>query len=258
VFTDPLAVIHVAGEFLKMSFLFGSQGPASASSSSASSDTVLKAQKLALTHQAGFSHVTKGRKRRVKKGIIKLYNSLAARPSAKAPPILQTIQCILTGENALFTSSASVPTYGGLVFTTNSVANPAAYLSLFDQYRVDLIEVWVRSTAPQGTSTFADMASCIDLDDGNTPTNFVEVENHPQSVVASSGAGRYFCWQPHVAVALFSGAFTSYGSEPGGWIDSASPSVQHFGLKFAMGTEPVPLTYLYTTRMHISFRSPGF
>jgi hypothetical protein len=169
----------------------------------------------------------------------------------------QSIQVCMTTEGTLFTTSSSVPTTYGLYTTIAGFAQSSEYLSLFDQYRIDLLEVWVRPTLSQGNSMFSDMASCIDLDDANTPISFAEVEAHQRSMVASGGAGRYHVWQPHVATAVYSGAFTSFSNEPAGWIDSASPNVQHYGVKFAIGTETVPQSYLYTVRGTVTFRAPG-
>jgi hypothetical protein len=182
---------------------------------------------------------------------------MAARPSAPAPPLEQSIRVVLTAEATLLNTSSSVPTFQSWQFYVGGCAQATEYLALFDQYRVDLIEAWVRPTLPQGSSMFADMVSCIDLDDANSPTSNDELEAHQRSMVASGGAGRYHTWKPHMATAVYSGAFTSFANEPAGWIDSASPNVAHYGLKFGIGTEVVPQPYLMTFKLHCTFRAPG-
>jgi len=61
-----------------------------------------------------------------------------------------------------------------------------------------------------------------------------------------------------MAVAAFSGAFTSYSNVPAGWIDSASPGVQHYGLKLYFESTPFGvISYEYSVRAKVSFRGPG-
>jgi len=60
-----------------------------------------------------------------------------------------------------------------------------------------------------------------------------------------------------MAVAAYSGAFTSYSNLVGGWIDSASPAVQHYGIKLATPIATGSIAYTMTARAVVSFRSPG-
>jgi hypothetical protein len=156
-----------------------------------------------------------------------------------------------------FTTSTVVPTYLGLAFTLNNFISYSDYLSVFDQYKIDWIEVWIESRAPQGTTVPSLLTTAIDFDDANTPTSLSEVERKQASLTGSSLSGRYFAFKPHMAVAAYSGTFTSYSNIEAGWIDSASPGVQHFGLKVAIDTTPVASVVTVTTRAHVSFRASG-
>lgn len=60
-----------------------------------------------------------------------------------------------------------------------------------------------------------------------------------------------------MAVAVYSGAFTSFANAPSSWIDSGSPNVQHYGLKAAVTATAAVQTYNLQVRARVSFRQPG-
>jgi len=60
---------------------------------------------------------------------------------------------------------------------------------------------------------------------------------------------------PHVAVASYSGTFTSFTNEVAPWIDIASPSVQHYGLKTACTPTTAVVQYTARARLSVSFRN---
>lgn len=60
-----------------------------------------------------------------------------------------------------------------------------------------------------------------------------------------------------MAVAVYSGAFTSFSNAPAGWIDAASPGVQMYGIKTAMTTSTAIIGYTINIKAIVSFRSPG-
>ena len=199
-----------------------------------------------------------GRKSTVKDGkiVVKTFNPIAGRPYPPVRSLMSTItvQMSTTIPNFLITST-TIPTYATFIPTLSLMGGTAAYTSLFDQYKIDRVEVWLE---PSGLpTTFAEIASCVDLDDGNTPTSFSSVADHPGSLVAGGGTARYHAWMPHCALAAYSGAFTSYANVPAPWIDSASPGVQHFGLKVAAANSAAVSSYNLVTRFVVSFRAPG-
>jgi hypothetical protein len=138
-------------------------------------------------------------------------------------------------------------------------ASPAytEYTGLFDQYRIRLIEAWLEPIAAQGTTVFGPVASAIDLDDANSPGNLASVQAKQDSLTSYGGSSHYHRWVPHCALAAYSGVFTSFANVTAPWIDSASPAVQHFGLKYAALPTPAAVPYRLNVRMHLSFRAPG-
>jgi len=158
--------------------------------------------------------------------------------------------------NIAFTTSVTVPVYQGFSFKLSDFATYTSYTALFDQYRIDQIELWLEPMNDSTTTVTTGLVSCIDLDDASTPASIGECSQRPGALAGTTLTGRYHKWRPHVAVAEYSGAFTSFGNEPSGWIDSNSPAVQHYGVKVAtFGADGVARVMQATTRALVSFRS---
>ena len=200
-----------------------------------------------------------GAKKKGKKGRItaRFFNPVGPRPWMKFTTPLQSISATLLVSGTLLTTSTTLPLGGSIIATLGMFPSYTEYTDLFDQYRFEQIEVLIEPRAAQGTTVFAQLTTAVDLDDGNVPTLASQVQLKQLALDGADGSGRYHLWQPHMAVATFSGAFTSYANEPAGWIDSASPNVQHFGLKAYAFPTPVAISYLYTLRAKITFRGPG-
>jgi hypothetical protein len=190
--------------------------------------------------------------------IAKFFNDVASRPYPRNQISLeQTIQAELTLTQLFFTTSVSVPTYAAISFPLGGFTGYSSYTSVFDQYKVLQIEAWIEPADNQGTTVPALLATCVDLDDANTPGAFQVVADHQGALVGLSNAGRYHKWVPHVAIAAYSGTFTSYGNVPPIWIDSASTNVQQYGLKAAIGVSPSSYSFYITARAVVQFRAPG-
>lgn len=126
-----------------------------------------------------------------------------------------------------------------IAFSLDSLPNYTEITSLFDQYRIiEARAQFIPLTASFGPSTnpsvqFPVVYSWIDLDDNITPTTVPEGEQY--DTVQAVSNQRFFerVLQPRAAIAMYSGAFTSFGSAPPTmWMDVASPSIQYYGLKW--------------------------
>lgn len=242
-------------------------GPPPATSEQLRSLTHLPAALLAVSASSRGGRSKKGQKKGVRstiktvgdgKIVSRAYATAGSRPLRALGSLEQGLTVTLDWLTNMFTSSATVPVYQGLSFQLNNFSKSTSYSSLFDQYRFEQIEIWIEPTNP--TITVADVlwASAIDLDDANTPTTVDMVVSRQGSITSNSLTSHYHKWRPHVAIAEYSGAFTSFGNAPAGWIDVASPSVQHYGLKIATyGADGVARPFVATVRAVVSFRAPG-
>jgi hypothetical protein len=156
-------------------------------------------------------------------------------------------------------TSTTVPTFVGLSFALSDLPGYTEFTNLFDQYRIDRIEL---KLIPNVTDSFPSslltgtIQSVIDYDDGNTPTTTTELlqyENCQVNNIVDSQVQLDF--KPRVALAAYAGAFTSYANATS-WIDSASPGVQHFGVKFCFSiSASVVTTFTPIVKFHLTCRS---
>jgi hypothetical protein len=218
----------------------------------------LKAALTALPSGAsGSGGNRRGSKRRLASNVGRYFNMLAGRPIPRLVGSVQTIKVSLMEDfGQVFVTSTTVPMYYGVSFSASNISS-SNLLSVFDQYRIDRIEVWFEPQAAQGSTQFSMLGTCVDLDDASAPASMNVLSHHPLALVGSGGTGRYHAFEPHVAVAAYSGAFTSFSNEPPQWIDSASPNVAHYGFKVAADATLAAISYIMTVRFTMSFRAPG-
>jgi len=187
----------------------------------------------------------------------KFFNELAARPVPRNGLSMEqgiTLEMEFYDLGFLATSTITNATASSQ-FSLSNFLGSTALTSVFDQYKFEQVEVWLEPTAAQGSTVFANLITAVDLDDASVPT--AAISDRQGALQGYGGAGRYHKWVPHMAVAVYSGTFTSFANERAGWIDSASPNVQHYGFKsFAVST-PVIVKYDLTVRAVISFRAPN-
>jgi len=182
-------------------------------------------------------------------------------PVGKIPRVIHTsleqqITLQFSTSFSSLTTSTTVPTFFGIVFTLNTLDGYTEFTSAFDQYRIKEVEF---AMAPNGTLdgiTGGSMRSCVDLDDANTPTSFAQIDAHQGSLLTPMFTGHYHRFVPHFAVAAYSGVFTSF-SNAVGWVDCASPGVQHYGVKVGLSPTSSAVSYLVDVRCTVSFRAPG-
>jgi hypothetical protein len=192
--------------------------------------------------------------------VSRMFDSLGSRPyPTNGIGLEQSIQLELTYlTQSVVSSSATsgIPMYAAMAFSIGQTSGAAALLATFDQYRIDQIETWFEDPNPNSAVSYPDIISAVDLDDNNTPTSVGQVQDHAGSLMSAGPGGHYHRWRPHIALAAYSGAFTSYSNVPSMWIDSASPNVQHFGLKVATVSNSGQVAYNVVTRMVVSLRAP--
>jgi hypothetical protein len=242
-----------------------------ATSSSSSSANVATASQLfsMLALPAGFGGSRRRRQAKGKKGpplardgqvvAVSFSQDGTARPYPIFSRLTQSIQVTLEAVfPAYHTTSNTVPTFKGISVALTSFTS-SGYTSLFDDYKFEQIEAWLEPDYNVGgVINGGPWASVVDLDDANAPAAFDTVTNRQGALVSGVTSGHYHRWKPHMAVAAYSGAFTSYANEPAGWIDCASPSVQHFGLKAAFPvTSSGAYTYSLTLRAVVTLRDPA-
>jgi len=124
-------------------------------------------------------------------------------------------------------------------FQLADVPNYSDYTNLFDQYRLLQVVVtftpYINSVAAGSGISPGIIGTWIDYNDASLPSNLQQGQQYETFQ-------RNACFEPFTrvlnpqsSVALYGGAtVNSYGTRYAQWIDSASPSVQHYGLKYCI------------------------
>jgi len=150
-------------------------------------------------------------------------------------------------------TSTSVGTFVGFGFVVSVMDQISSLTSLFDQYRVDLIEAWL---VPEPQVADGQFATVIDYDDASALTTFAQATDYINVVSTNVNAAHYRKFVPHAALAAYAGGvFTSFANVTKPWIDAASTGVVHYGLKTAATVTNVVQTYDLLLRVHTSWRN---
>ncbi len=155
------------------------------------------------------------------------------------------------------TTSTTLSTFSAFQFNVASLDQVSALSSIFDQYRIKMVEfVLYPSFTPSVTVTQDGlMTSVIDYDDAATLTTVASALDYTNALTYPNGNIQRRCFVPHAAVAAYSGTFTSYQNVESPWIDFNSTTVQHYGLKVASTLTSVTCVYNALVRMWVQCRN---
>jgi len=125
------------------------------------------------------------------------------------------------------TSSLTVPVTATYNFSLNQLPDSSQFTALFDAYRILHVKVIFNPTT--NTGPCAAIQTVIDYDD----SNLLVGSPAGRDTFMSVSCGQYFerNLAPRAALALYGGAFTSFGQIANPWTDCGNPFVQHYGLK---------------------------
>lgn len=183
--------------------------------------------------------------------------------------------------NLLLTTAGTTNSlaYGTLSFygMLSDLPDYTDFTNLFDQYKIDSIEVIFHPYCTSSTTgaAYASAAgqtgvivhTAVDYDDATLPTGsdagiqlLREYQNyHCDNIYARHGGPLTSRFSPRMSLAAYQGAFTGYTSTAFGWVDCNSPNVQGYGFKaiFECVSGGFSTTVLFKAeaRVHLSFRN---
>jgi hypothetical protein len=246
------------------------------STSSSSSAPPTKAQLLALTHLPAGMAGTRGsagcggRGKSSEKAVrmlhglacvMKLFTDSIPPPAPRLNKgDRQEFLAVLSQDTFVAVTSGGSLAAAGILFNLGNFDRYTEYTSLFDDYKIEEIEVRLTLVTASGSVAAEgfQFASCIDRDDAAAPTSFPQVVAHQNSFETTGVKGHYYRFVPYMATAAYSGAFTSYTSIPPVWLDCASPSVSHYGIKLIIQASSSPVVSVYVdTRARVRFGRAG-
>jgi hypothetical protein len=163
-----------------------------------------------------------------------------------------------TSTSADVSQLAASDNSGGYAFVLSNVPGYTEYTALFDQYKIEMVRViwrprWnfsaIGSIATDVNPLFI---SVIDYDDASTLTiaQSLEYQSYKETRFDQDHVR---CIKPRIALGAYSGTFTSFANVPAPWIDCASPSVQHYGIKFVVSGGALGQTALMTYSAEVEY-----
>lgn len=137
---------------------------------------------------------------------------------------------------------------GGTLFYTAQLPNSNELTSLYDQYRLDYIEMQPifsnnMSNVTTSTITLPIMYVCKDYDDSNDAgiADIQQYQNHKVFQVGQMGGKNITRVRPNVDVVVYqSPALSGYARGRSMFLDTGSAQVPHYGIKIAMEPMVVP------------------
>jgi len=143
-----------------------------------------------------------------------------------------TVRAVANG--AIATQAAGVATSNSWNFTL-AAANVGS--GFWDQYRIQAVRFTIRpennaiGLVTNSTTQIQPLYCVIDYDDSTNLASIAAAESYSTCIVLSAGESCERVIQPRIAVAAYNGAFGGFANLGNQWIDSASSTVQHYGIK---------------------------
>jgi len=195
--------------------------------------------------------------------VVKIWNEFSQSPPFMKRPFKQLNKpfyvCQSIASQNILTLSASVDTAGAAYFTVGALNQISNFTGMFDQYKIILIEctIGLSTTGTVATASAAaasQYCSYIDYDDATAPASYASAIENQNANTTTVIESHYHKFVPHIAVASYSGTFTSFTNEVAPWIDAASTGVQHYGLKVAAQAASTVNPIVFTAKLHMLWR----
>jgi hypothetical protein len=184
--------------------------------------------------------------------------------SMRIPRVLGSVYttCKTTVTDSAIVQSSTQPTIGAITYTlAGNCQDYSSYTGAFDQYRILMAETIFRPRANvsqiSSTNGLGTLYTVIDYDDASTVSGLALLANYENCIITAPYQQNRRCLKPRCALAAYSGTFTSYANVEAPWIDAASPSVIHYGLKYGVDAGSVGdlQSWDTTTRVVFQFRA---
>jgi hypothetical protein len=141
--------------------------------------------------------------------------------------------------------------FGGVFFFTIAMPNYTEFTSLFDQYKIDLVEVMFifsnnQSSVNQPATVLPLFISCLDYDDSNL-AGFAAIEQYSNHQLWQAGSSfmnngiHTVKVKPNPDFMLYNGATSGYGRALDAIMDTGSSTVPHYGVKVCWDTYKPPV-----------------
>jgi hypothetical protein len=128
-------------------------------------------------------------------------------------------------------TSAQAPTY------FFALSNFNVGTGFWDQYRIEAVRFTIASSnnaiglLTNSTTTVTPLYCVIDYDDASALGSANAAAGYANCIVLNPGESLERTFKPRMALSAYSGSFGAFANVADTWIDAASTSVQHYGIK---------------------------
>jgi len=191
-----------------------------------------------------------------------LQNSITSfEPSTRdAPKFRMPRNSVYTVTNSVvlnaLTGSTTLEVDATYSFSLNSISNGADFAAVFDQWRIKFVTMqFIPVDTKISSGTNAPLWTVIDYDDSNSAT-IATLQQYDTKKICPCGEAFERNLEPRCALALYSGAFTSFGLAPKKtWVDAASPGVLWYGVKAGIPISANPPQWQVVADITYQFRN---
>jgi hypothetical protein len=158
-------------------------------------------------------------------------------------------------------STAGSSTFFGTSFHLDELSEYTSMTDLFDQYRFDSVELFITSLnqAPLATTTATSCPAleiAVDFDDAVAPASLNAMRNYANLIVVPLGRSKKIKFTPHSTTYEYDGTTSvPSGNRRLAWHDCAQPTIRHYGLKWALASQPQISTFQFAYAYTFSFKN---
>lgn len=158
------------------------------------------------------------------------------------PPKPTSLRCRRSVFYSAVTTSTTLETLGAYSFQLSDLVNYTEFTGLFDEYKINSVCLkFFPQTTSKSNVPNALLITAIDKNDSNPPTSVNEILQHDDCVVVDLGQNNTFIINnPKMNVSSQTALTPTYAGQTNmtGWINNTTPTVQHFGFRFAVPAMP--------------------
>jgi len=156
------------------------------------------------------------------------------------------------------TASTTVAQNTTYTFTLSDVADYTGYALVFDQYRIAQVQlIFLPDSIGSNTTNVLPLTSVIDYDDNGVLTSLGQAYDYETALTTQVGQTHMRTLNPQAAVGMYGGSlFTQFGAASNNqWVDTASSTVQYYGVKVYWLASPASAAYSVVARYLLQFRN---
>lgn len=157
-------------------------------------------------------------------------------------------------------STSTLDFKGGYYFTLADITAYTNLTTMYDQYKFEMIHITfdpvVQLGSPASSYSYSDLFVAIDYDDANVPASVATLYAYDTVRRVTPCHRHKFSFTPKIALAAYNGAFTGYTSQKPMFLDCASSSIQHYGIKVGIpqNTNSYLMPWKFSAEYVVSFR----